>query len=175
MSDFRKIMLPMIRRILPSLVAQEIMSVQPMTASTGKLFKMGLGPPVCTLCMIIGTLNNEDKGHPWRCHNCGDFKLPGHLWSYTEDLQQYIQNRTTLYKGRKIMESKKLLPHSVIKSFMFVGSNLEPNERYRAWLEEHIGKQGEAWNWDIKSVTANLLEVSFEQEEDAVLFRLSCQ
>lgn len=136
---------------------------------------MGLGPPVCTLCMILGTLDNNAITHPWKCHNCGDFKLPGHLWNYTPDMQTYIENRSELFRNRKIINTKKPLSYTVIKSFMFVGNTLEPNERYRAWLEEHVGKQGEEWNWDIKSVTANLLEVSFENEDDAVLFRLSCQ
>lgn len=165
----------MIRKTLPSLVATEIMGVQPMTASTGTVFTMGLGPPVCTLCMITGTLNKRDNGHPWTCHNCGDFKLPGHLWSYTEDMQNYIENRSTLYRKRKIIKTTKDLPYTVVKSFMFVGDDREPNERYRIWLEKNVGEQGIDWNWDIKSVTANLLDVSFERESDAVLFRLSCQ
>lgn len=166
----------MIRTVVPSLLASEIIGVQPMSTSTSTVFTMGLGsPPVCTLCMIIGTLNNHNKGHPRRCHNCGDFKLSGNLWSYTEDLQIYIQNRTILYQERRIIESKKSLPFTVIKSFMFVGDDREPNERYRTWLEQNVGEQGNDWNWDIKPVTANLLEVSFEREADAVLFRLSCQ
>lgn len=174
MSNFRKITVPMTRNF-PGLTVHEIMSVQPMTGSTGKISTMGLGPPVCTLCMILGTLNNQDKGHPWRCHNCGDFKLPGHLFSYTEDLQEYIRNRSKLYKERKIIKTTKELPYTVVKSFMFVGDDRDPNERYRTWLEENVGEQGINWNWDIKSVTANLLDVSFDQESDAVLFRLSCQ
>lgn len=168
-------MLPVIRKGVPNLLASEIIGVQPMSTSTSTVFTMGFGPPVCTLCMITGTLNNHNKGHPWRCHNCGDFKLNVNLWCYTENLQTYIQNRTILYQERRIIESKKLLPFTVIKSFMFVGDDREPNERYRAWLEQNVGEQGNDWNWDIKSVTANLLEVSFEREADAVLFRLSCQ
>lgn len=175
MSNSGKVIIPKIRKVLPMLTAAEILSVQPMQGSTGSIFTMGLGPPVCTLCMITGTLTNRDKSHPWRCHNCGDFKLPGQLWGYTEDLQIYIGNRSKLFKERKIIKVDKSLCYSVIKDFMIVGDDRDPNERYRAWLEEHVGEQGPDWNWDIKSVTANLLEVYFSSEEDAVLFRLSCQ
>jgi len=37
-SDFEKIVMPMIRRIIPGTIAHEIMGVQPMQESTGKIF-----------------------------------------------------------------------------------------------------------------------------------------
>lgn len=38
--DFRKVVMPMIRRILPGVIANDIMSAQPMTGPTGHVFRM---------------------------------------------------------------------------------------------------------------------------------------
>jgi hypothetical protein len=50
---------------------------------------------------------------------------------------------------------------------------LEPNHRYRPWLEEHIGEQYKDWDWNIWSARGNSLIVYFEKEEDATLFELA--
>lgn len=40
MSDFRKILLPMIRRVMPTVIAHDLMNVQPMTGEVGKIFTL---------------------------------------------------------------------------------------------------------------------------------------
>ena len=39
--DTQKVMMPMIRRILPNLIAADIMGVQPMTGPVGQIYSMG--------------------------------------------------------------------------------------------------------------------------------------
>lgn len=49
----------------------------------------------------------------------------------------------------------------------------EPNIHYRPWLEEHIGKQGVDWDWDIISIASDDLVIFFDKKEHAVLFELT--
>lgn len=64
------------------------------------------------------------------------------------------------------------MTYNVIRSFQLPGDP-EPNEHYRPWIEKHIGRQGETWQWRIHSVNDNLLEILFFYSEDAVLFELT--
>ena len=50
---------------------------------------MGLGPPVCMKCMIIGTLGAG--AFPWSCPRCHDTHLKGSLWTFTKELQKKIE------------------------------------------------------------------------------------
>lgn len=174
-SNFAKVTLPMIRKVLPTLVASEILSVQPMQASTGQIFttSMGLGPPVCLKCNLIGFLDNNAVSHPWRCFNCGDFDLKASLWTLNQDFQKVIESRSKLFKQRKIIPMDN--PSFIVKKlFMFLDDDRDPNERYREWLETNVGMQGVEWNWDIDGNNFNSLVVSFIKEEHALLFKLSC-
>ena len=162
-SDFRKIIIPMIRRVTPALIASQIIGVQP----------MGLGPPVCNRCMLIGRHNSKTQTHPWRCPCCGDYDLKGSLWGYLTETQKLIEVRSRLFETR--IDSKMKIAKILHRRFMFPDDNREPNERYRPWLEEHVGKQGEMWNWDIAPTnTFDLLEISFAKSEHALLFELTC-
>jgi hypothetical protein len=40
---------------------------------------MGLGPPVCEKCWVIGEFRHNDN--PWYCPICGSTKLKASLWS----------------------------------------------------------------------------------------------
>ncbi len=155
--------MPMIRKITPQLIAQDLVSVQP----------MGLGPPVCEPCMIVGTLT-EHKPFPWRCLHCGAVELKSHLWNFIKPTQELIEARTNLVKDRQIMD----FGNYIYRKFMFPDDPREPNVRYRPWLEEKIGKQGVDWDWDIYQGRAmddwNKLRVSFKNHEDAILFELTC-
>ena len=42
--------------------------------------------------------------------------------------------------------------------FEYVDS-ADPNDHYRPWLEEHVGKQGWDWNWGGKDVSLNRLTI----------------
>lgn len=114
-TEFQKIMLPMIRRVMPSLIAAEIVGVQPM-------------------------------GEP--------------------------SIRFILFKDHPKIENDMKIVHRAIRPFMRPG-DYEPNEHYRPWLEEHVGKQGVTWNWDIHSVVDNTLEIRFAEEDHATLFELT--
>jgi len=63
--------------------------------------------------------------------------------------------------------------HIAHREFMIKGSDKEPNDRYRLWLEENIGQQGKAWNWDICRDNMDNLEIGFSREEDGTLFELT--
>lgn len=49
----------------------------------------------------------------------------------------------------------------------------EPNVHYRPWLEENIGRQGVAWDWDLSPQCFELLEIYFVNKEHAMLFELT--
>lgn len=49
----------------------------------------------------------------------------------------------------------------------------EPNFVFRPWLEEHIGKQGDAWDWKLQKGSDEFVEIHFKLEEDAIMFELS--
>jgi hypothetical protein len=152
----------MIRKVLPSLIAQEIIGVQPM-----------LGPPVCEPCMLVGKLNEKAEQHPWRCPRCGDFDLKGSLLTLISPTQKLVEIRTKIFETKPVTDMK--VEKYLHRKFMYPNDPREPNERYRPWLEEHIGKQGEMWNWDIcPTGSFDLLEISFAKSEHAMLFELSC-
>lgn len=160
-SDLRKISISMIRKVLPSLIAEEIIGVQP----------MGLGPPVCIQCMIIGKSTNY-KDRPWSCPSCLDFNLKGSLFTNITQMQQLLKIRSEIFESR--VKTDICMKNTVHRKFMFPGDSREPNERYRPWLESTVGKQGELWNWNLApSVTFDLLEIEFAESEHATLFKLT--
>lgn len=59
---------------------------------------MGLGPPVCVDCGVMGSLS-EGKG--WRCPNCGDKRLTGSLWLYGKNEQDAIVINTQIVRENK--------------------------------------------------------------------------
>ena len=42
----------------------------------------------------------------------------------------------------------------------------DPNDHYRPWLEEHVGRQGWDWNWGLANddVAANRLTIKFRRQ-----------
>lgn len=42
----------------------------------------------------------------------------------------------------------------------------DPNDHYRPWLEEHVGRQGWDWNWGLANddATANRLTIKIRQQ-----------
>jgi hypothetical protein len=147
---------------MPSLIATELVSVQPMS-----------GSPVCDPCMILGTLT-EHKEFPWKCLHCGSTELKRSLWGFIKPTQDLIAARTRLIEKRTIMD----FGNYIYRKFMYPDDGREPNDRYRSWLEEKVGKQGEDWDWDLLYGTDmdawNKLRVTFKRHEDAILFELAC-
>ncbi len=47
-----------------------------------------------------------------------------------------------------------------------------PNEVFRPWLEEKIGKQQRAWDWKQCDHDVNQIEVRFKRSNDAMMFKL---
>lgn len=52
------------------------------------------------------------------------------------------------------------------------GAKYEPNEYYRAWLEENVGEQNKSWSWDLAEDNFELIEFCFADEQHATLFEL---
>lgn len=53
----------------------------------------------------------------------------------------------------------------------------DPNEWYRAWLEQYVGRQGWDWDWRVgdrifEGDNWGALKIKFRRESDAVLFTL---
>jgi len=127
MSDFQKIVIPVIRNVGWITIADIIISVQPMAKPTNSLFHI---------------LKNRHVDY------------------------EYI-----LFKGDPII-SNMIVVHTAIRPFMR-NKDPEPNEHYRPWMEEHIGKQGVDWNWKIYTVVNNELAIDFADKEQATLFELT--
>ena len=63
---------------------------------------MGLGPPVCTKCMIILSFNQnwKEDGYSWYCKTCGPDSYgnqsSSHLWCFNDSDQSLIEKRTQI-------------------------------------------------------------------------------
>lgn len=62
---------------------------------------MGLGPPVCVDCGVIGALS-EGKG--WRCPNCGDKHMTGYFWLLKKEEQEAAMINTQIIEDNKGQE-----------------------------------------------------------------------
>lgn len=133
---------------------------------------MGLGPPVCTKCMVIGKLNESAKKHPWRCPICKDWDMKGSLFTYVQSMQDIICRRTRFLSPKDPKIKKIQHTHTATRPFMKYGDR-EPNEYYRPWLEENVGKQAVDWDWDLSSAGLDILEIYFVTQEHATLFELT--
>jgi hypothetical protein len=125
--------------------------------------------------MVIGKLDSYEA-FPWSCPRCRDASLKGSLWTYTSDLQKKIEARTSIVLTQNSMQPSLLKikhAHMAIRPFMIPGNDKsEPNEYYRPWLEEHVGKQGRDWDWDLCGTEIDYLEIYFARKEQATLFEL---
>jgi len=130
----------------------------------------GLGPPVCTRCLVIGCLGVGDSWTCPRCHTSA--YLNGSLFTYTQAYQKRIEVRTAIVEGRRKIGSDLLVrnAHTSIRPFMADGE--EPNNYYRSWLEENIGRQGRDWDWELCGTDIDYLEIYFAKREHATLFEL---
>lgn len=86
-------------------------------------------------------------------------------------VQPMISLKNKLFREYEQIITDMIVVHTAIRPFMRPG-DFEPNYHYRPWLEEHIGKQGVEWNWDISSVVSNSLAIMFSNSEHASLFEL---
>lgn len=116
----------MIRRVMPGIIAQEIMSVQPMTGPVGLTYSMRFGD----------------------------------------------SNWIVLHRNVEPIVTDMIIVHTATRPFMRSGQQ-EPNEHYRPWLEEHVGKQCVDWNWEIYSMNPDMVSVFFANSEHATLFEIT--
>jgi len=75
---------------------------------------MGLGPPVCTKCKVIGVVTPKDDprygatvpwgASYWHCPICDTPKLDNHLWEYPQEQQDEIEGNTLFLKFMKGIE-----------------------------------------------------------------------
>ena len=49
-----------------------------------------------------------------------------------------------------------------------LGFSADPNDHYRPWMEEHVGRQGWDWNWGFvdNDVTEDRLTIKFRRGKD---------
>lgn len=131
---------------------------------------MGLGPPVCIKCLIIGH-NGEWL---WYCPKCHSTNLKHNLAEFMPELQKIIGCRSDIIDSNektKLLEKNLNIVHVSIRPFML--DNLDPNARYRLWLEENVGKQGNDWSWDISDIDVECIIINFINKESALLFELT--
>jgi hypothetical protein len=73
--------------------------------------------------------------------------------SISEELHSVYQMVYWRFNTGAIVDVKWPGPSVTYGSFTF-GTN-DPNEHYRPWLEENVGKQGRDWDWTNWSGTEN--------------------
>lgn len=135
---------------------------------------MKLGPPVCLDCLVIGSNTNLLPGHQWMCPICYSLQLKGSLLTFTTEFQTLVKSRSKLFTDNNQRTRTMDVQYSTRRRFMAgPGPEFEPNEYYRPWLEEHIGKQGVDWNWDLCRNDLDMLQIEFANKEHATIFELS--
>ena len=122
---------------------------------------MALGPVVCDKCRFFGVLidiglTNAD---PYVCPKCLNCRL-----SFSMDISKFETYRYD-------MMSNSVFVTSVRKPFMY-NDTPDPNDSYRVWLEEHVGKQGIHWDWELSRSDINTIDIAFIDKELAMLFTL---
>lgn len=62
------------------------------------------------------------------------------------------------------VEFKAKWPVGMIERGVF---STDPNDHYRPWLEEHIGKQGRAWDWELSThdILSNSLTIKVRRDK----------
>jgi hypothetical protein len=48
----------------------------------------------------------------------------------------------------------------------------DPNEIWRGWLEENVGRQGIFWQWRIAYDAVDIIEIKILKRKEAVMFQL---
>lgn len=135
---------------------------------------MGLGPPVCLECLVVGELTRRLPGHAWSCPICGSVKMKGSLLTFTSSFQHMLKTRSRLFTSEHPRLRTMIVEHTIRRKFMeYPDVMYEPNEYYRPWLEKYIGKQHVDWNWDLCRDNIELIVIEFSKKEYATLFELS--
>ncbi len=165
-STVSKIIIPLIRRIMPTMIASELVGIQP----------MDIADYVCLICNIVIRklpLINSNQIKKC-CHLCGNLELKPYSVFDMEDLNNigYYRARSVLIQTKEEAD-KTDMKVSYTTFRPFITDDIEPNEKYRSWLEEHVGKQKVTWDWDIYSENFELLEIKFTNKQSATLFELT--
>lgn len=151
------------RKMIPQLLVQHIVGVQPMQTP---------GEPFCESCYVAAVRCSDDPEHSWECPLCKRQDLGGRLWFLVRNLQTLVEARSRVFEN--LMPNIDNPAARVRRPFMYEDNPLDPNDRYRDWLTEHVGAQGSDWNWVLTTLEdRGTLEIEFAQEEDAVLFELT--
>lgn len=98
------------------------------------------GPAFCKSCNTIGNLQQSKSGQIF-CRLCKEFNQSGDFMDLPPDERGKIYSRTSLFDGWSLMKSEFTPAHISRRPFMREGEK-EPNDHYRPWLENHVGKQG---------------------------------
>lgn len=69
------------------------------------------------------------------------------------------------------MNAQSIMKYRVKRPFIL--DDADPNQRYRTWLESHIGIQGENWLWDIEYDDFDTVVLYFPDKDSAIYFELS--
>lgn len=130
---------------------------------------MGLGPTYCDNCLIC-----YEYEPFFRCPKCHGKDARTYLWALSFHEETMVNLRTRFYRSIpnhvRLFKIHEEWPYTSIRPFMI--DNREPNEVYRDWLENNIGKQGMQWDWTLTS-DLNILQINFQKAEHAVLFELT--
>lgn len=81
-------------------------------------------------------------------------------------------NNTTLHFGHSLHGVRPEVVTYVTRRWPSNKDSADPNEIWRPWLEEHIGKQNIDWDWTLKPDEFNIIEISFVDSLNATLFEL---
>jgi len=70
------------------------------------------------------------------------------------------------------LRASKFLKFKVSIDWPTSVSSSDPNDFYRGWLEEHVGKQEIDWDWEIDRIDPDGVAVYFRTEKDAFTFAM---
>lgn len=130
---------------------------------------MGLGPAACDKCYIL-----YEHKPTFQCPRCHDNDTTMFMMLEGFLVNEIVNSRTRFFKSIpkhvRLFKIHDEWPHTLFRPFML--KDRDPNEIYRDWLENNVGKQGLHWDWDLTS-DLDLLQINFREAEHAVLFELT--
>ncbi len=131
---------------------------------------MGLGTPVCAKCFATG--HHDPILNLWYCNNCKSTKLELNLFSCPSKAFKLICSRGTLNRAYGSLAPMQMpvqkFDNKIVRSFRV--PNGDPNDHYRPWLEDNIGKQKLAWDWELDPNDHENFLLYIEDAELATLF-----
>lgn len=94
-------------------------------------------------------------------------------WDAYNSRADLLKNKTVMYKIRLLFNFMRKFEKIVIPYPGGNGTSTDPNESYRPWLENNVGKQGTDWKWEIGAPFEINLYICKKKKDMISLFMLT--